>query len=108
MTSITTTVTTAITNTTATIVTTHHESLALRVSEDSTLTTATLRDQAASTVDTRGVELDELRILQRNTYDAKDNRGIPSLLSPSLLIPLRNILTSSQCHGVTVASAGVC
>lgn len=41
-----------------------HETLSLAVSEDASLPSAALRDQAPSAVDTRGVELDELGVLR--------------------------------------------
>jgi hypothetical protein len=44
-----------------------HESLTLGVQKVTTLTTSTLGDQAAGTVDTRGMELDELEILVGKT-----------------------------------------
>ena len=43
-----------------------HEALALTVLQVSSLTTAALGDEAASSVDTGGVELHELRVLQRD------------------------------------------
>jgi hypothetical protein len=44
-----------------------HEALTLGVEEVTTLTTSTLSNQAAGTVDTSGVELDELKILVGKT-----------------------------------------
>jgi hypothetical protein len=44
---------------------TFHETFTLRVQKVSTLTTRSLSDQASSTVDTCGVELDKLQILER-------------------------------------------
>lgn len=41
-----------------------HEALPFTVPQDSSLPSAPFRDQAARTVDARGVELDELRVLR--------------------------------------------
>ena len=58
-----------------------HETLTLRVSEDTTFSSATLGHEATDTVDTGGVELDELGILDGDT--------------------------GSHGHGGTITSAGV-
>ena len=58
-----------------------HEALSLRIAQDATLATAALGDQAASAVDASGVELHELRVLQRDA--------------------------GAQGHAVSVTSAGV-
>jgi len=53
-----------------------HETLTLRVEEISTLTTSTLSDQAASSVNTRGVELDELEILVGKTGTSNHGHSV--------------------------------
>lgn len=55
-----------------------HKSLALGVKEVTTLTTSTLSDQAAGTVDTSWVELDELQILVRETSTSNHSHSVTS------------------------------
>lgn len=51
-----------------------HETLTLRVQKVTTLTAGTLGDQASGTVDTGGMELNELQILERET--GTGNHGV--------------------------------
>jgi hypothetical protein len=53
-----------------------HESLTLGVDEITTLTTSTLSDQAAGTVYTSWVELDELQILVRKTSTGNHSHSV--------------------------------
>lgn len=55
-----------------------HEALTLGVEEVTTLTTGTLGDQAASAVDTSGVELDELEILVGETSAGNHGHAVTS------------------------------
>lgn len=57
---------------------TFHESLTLGVEEVTTLTTSTLSDQAAGTVDTSRVELDELEILVGQTSTGDHGHAVTS------------------------------
>lgn len=55
-----------------------HETLTLRVEEVTTLTTGTFGDQATSSVDTSGVELDELEILVGETGTSNHGHTVTS------------------------------
>jgi hypothetical protein len=77
-----------------------HETLTLSVQKETTLTTGTLSDQATSSVDTSGVELNELQILERKTSAGNHSVTVTSASVSRGGREISTTITTSSKNGV--------